>query len=485
MTCATSRAALTRRSKNQRCVHLTLHGSGCSAETHGQSEFLELLFKYNCIRTQKKQKVFYWFSVPHDRLFLDALDRDLKREKLGVEPTTEAVAEPALSFVYNPNKSLFEQFTEQQALQDAEASAGSSQQQSTDSEGSGDEARSHQRSASASRHRPSSLTRADSSHENGLANVSHEADGSQILLMPPGQGDYRSANLSAASSSDASLSCPSSGAVSTKPSRTFTDPQASAIFGAFALFEGSPTYKQRRKPGAKRTSPLGAAGGSRAQESSPGIASQSERSGSPMYGQDNDGSAGSRSRPTSSCGLGISHAPSHEGLPSQDTSSLYAMPAHGLPPGASSYGLASAPSYAMPGPGDPCAGLVVGQNSMSALELSAAAAAQAVLEEGPGGNKTFVCPLYSCGRLFKRQEHLVRHGLNLPSYDLLTSPHCLRNGTFGSTPRRSRTRATGATSASRGQTIWPHTSRSTTKSRHERARHAQQTSGPWTPTRIS
>ncbi|PLW09177.1 hypothetical protein PCANC_27266, partial [Puccinia coronata f. sp. avenae] len=69
-----------------------------------KSDFLELLFKYNCIRTQKKQKVFYWFSVPHDRLFLDALDRDLKREKLGVEPTTEAVAEPALSFVYNPNK---------------------------------------------------------------------------------------------------------------------------------------------------------------------------------------------------------------------------------------------------------------------------------------------------------------------------------------------------------------------------------------------
>jgi len=28
------------------------------------------------------------FSVPHDRLFLDALERDLKREKAGLEPTT-------------------------------------------------------------------------------------------------------------------------------------------------------------------------------------------------------------------------------------------------------------------------------------------------------------------------------------------------------------------------------------------------------------
>ncbi|KAJ3203663.1 homeodomain transcription factor ste12 [Dinochytrium kinnereticum] len=56
-----------------------------------RSEFLEFLFKANSIRTQKKQKVFYWFSVPHDRLFMDALERDLKRESLGIEPTTVAI----------------------------------------------------------------------------------------------------------------------------------------------------------------------------------------------------------------------------------------------------------------------------------------------------------------------------------------------------------------------------------------------------------
>ncbi|KAI9335938.1 STE like transcription factor-domain-containing protein [Obelidium mucronatum] len=53
-----------------------------------RSPLLDFLFKANCIRTQKKQKVFYWFSVPHDRLFLDALERDLKREAQGLEPTT-------------------------------------------------------------------------------------------------------------------------------------------------------------------------------------------------------------------------------------------------------------------------------------------------------------------------------------------------------------------------------------------------------------
>ncbi|KIR76402.1 transcription factor STE12 [Cryptococcus gattii EJB2] len=79
-----------------------------------KSPFLDLLFRNGCIRTQKKQKVFYWFSVPHDRLFLDALERDLKREKIGLEPTTFVVGEPARSFRYDPRRSLFEQFAGKQ-----------------------------------------------------------------------------------------------------------------------------------------------------------------------------------------------------------------------------------------------------------------------------------------------------------------------------------------------------------------------------------
>ncbi|KAI9837486.1 MAG: hypothetical protein M1819_007134 [Sarea resinae] len=79
-----------------------------------KSAFLDFLYKNNCIRTQKKQKVFYWYSVPHDRLFLDALERDLKREKMGQEATTMAVNEPALSFEFDCSQSLFEQLTKAQ-----------------------------------------------------------------------------------------------------------------------------------------------------------------------------------------------------------------------------------------------------------------------------------------------------------------------------------------------------------------------------------
>ncbi|KAI8799797.1 STE like transcription factor-domain-containing protein [Cladochytrium replicatum] len=53
-----------------------------------RSAFLDLLYKNGCIRTQKKQKVFYWHAVRHDALFMDALERDLKRESQGVDPTT-------------------------------------------------------------------------------------------------------------------------------------------------------------------------------------------------------------------------------------------------------------------------------------------------------------------------------------------------------------------------------------------------------------
>ena len=45
-----------------------------------RSDFLEFLYKNGCIRTQKKQKVFYWYSVPHEPLFCDALERDMRRD---------------------------------------------------------------------------------------------------------------------------------------------------------------------------------------------------------------------------------------------------------------------------------------------------------------------------------------------------------------------------------------------------------------------
>ncbi|KAI0857974.1 STE like transcription factor [Xylaria cubensis] len=96
-----------------------------------KSPFLDFLYKNNCIRTQKKQKVFYWYSVPHDRLFLDALERDLKREKMGQEATTMAQNEPALSFQYDSSQSLYEQLTK---AQQANSSSFSAQQVSFSSQ---------------------------------------------------------------------------------------------------------------------------------------------------------------------------------------------------------------------------------------------------------------------------------------------------------------------------------------------------------------
>eukprot|EP00835_Amoeboradix_gromovi_P002797 NODE_166_length_16344_cov_0.418775.p3 type:complete len:377 gc:universal NODE_166_length_16344_cov_0.418775:6708-7838(+) len=71
-----------------------------------RSPLLELLYKHNCVRTQKKQKVFYWYSVPHDRLFVDALERDLKREALGIQPTTIPIhPPPPLPMILGPPRS--------------------------------------------------------------------------------------------------------------------------------------------------------------------------------------------------------------------------------------------------------------------------------------------------------------------------------------------------------------------------------------------
>lgn len=68
-----------------------------------KSRFLDFLFKNMCVKTQKKQKVFYWFSVPHDKLISDALERDLKREATNQmqSMTTKPVKEPALSFRFD------------------------------------------------------------------------------------------------------------------------------------------------------------------------------------------------------------------------------------------------------------------------------------------------------------------------------------------------------------------------------------------------
>jgi hypothetical protein len=49
-------------------------------------------------------------------LFLDALERDLKREKMGLEPTSVAVAEPATSLSLDTTQELFDQLRKSMSL---------------------------------------------------------------------------------------------------------------------------------------------------------------------------------------------------------------------------------------------------------------------------------------------------------------------------------------------------------------------------------
>lgn len=74
-----------------------------SSLEESNSAFLDFLHKSNCIRTQKKQKVFFWHSVPHDKLLLRAIERDLQREQNGQEPATTAMKFPGLYFPFSHN----------------------------------------------------------------------------------------------------------------------------------------------------------------------------------------------------------------------------------------------------------------------------------------------------------------------------------------------------------------------------------------------
>ncbi|EUC54132.1 STE-like transcription factor [Rhizoctonia solani AG-3 Rhs1AP] len=198
-----------------------------------KSPFLDLLFKYQCIRTQKKQKVFYWFSVPHDRLFLDALERDLKREKMGLEPTTVVVGEPARSFTYDPKRTLYEQFV---------ASRG----------GEGDEL---DRAMRAAERLPEHAYLVSNKHEPALPGP---------MTKPATLALSRKLESDAELNSDVEATPePRSRAGTQQPSNAINNQSGHGkqFFNMLSLFEGSPSYKQRRKKVVKPTRRRLASGG--------------------------------------------------------------------------------------------------------------------------------------------------------------------------------------------------------------------------------
>lgn len=245
------------------------------------------------------------FSVPHDRLFLDALERDLKREKMGLEPTTAVSAEPAMSFTYDPKRTLFDQF----------------------------------------------------------ANKSSHA---------AGPDDGSSASNSPASSAHAELPS-TSGSSGPGPHPAFLH--------MFSLFEGSPSYKtrRRRQPKARRSEP-----------------------GSPAY-QQHRYLDESQVRPSVGHSLGLNLSAGDQFLaqanplpraeaPTQSQSRPRYLPAlDSLPTRGHSF-----PIYAPRVP--------------SGLQSNAAyAPAPSSSTTAPGMIRAYQCPLFTCARLFKRMEHLTRH----------------------------------------------------------------------------
>lgn len=103
---------ITNRKKFEEGIFSDLRNLKCDTDAvleQPKSEFLDYLYRNNCVRTQKKQKIFYWFSVNHDRLFQDALERDLKKELGGKSSSTTPVRDPALSFQYDGSRTLHDQ----------------------------------------------------------------------------------------------------------------------------------------------------------------------------------------------------------------------------------------------------------------------------------------------------------------------------------------------------------------------------------------
>ncbi|KAH9170725.1 STE like transcription factor-domain-containing protein [Lactarius sanguifluus] len=339
-----------------------------------KSPFLDLLFKYQCIRTQKKQKVFYWFSVPHDRLFLDALERDLKREKMGLEPTTVVTGEPAMSFTYDPKRSLYDQFSRaQKGDADEEEAPGS-----------------------------------DSADTSAVNKMINPADS----IVGRSREDGSSSSDERSGEDARPRPCPSA-----------------AFLSMFSLFEGSPSYKRRRRRQPKMTrrsseeiSDNGSSVGSARHtvdenQVAPSIGHRlglSKNASDAFLAQANARRLGisssighahhraeSSSFPENALVMGASN-PSNNvfGRPSE-------MDGISRPPRQSTYPLYEPHRANLSHGSQPQA---VPASRPSPYVLSGGSASHSSSSLPPSQKvKAFSCPLFSCGRLFKRLEHLKRH----------------------------------------------------------------------------
>ena len=250
---------------------------------------------------------------------------------MGLEPTTVVVGEPALSFTYEPQRSLYEQFGKVMAGKEADSDSSARDTAVSQSMGDG---------------YPGDL-----------------ATNQQNMIRIDGTGT------------------------------TSAVQRSSLPFMPFTLFEGSPTYKQRRKKPVSKFQPSSLSGINR---NSP------------------DGSHHSRNTsPNSGGGYGTSdHATAADMFIAQarDSKLVPATPPPDLNTPHLTPGLSNMPvdggAWAYDHPA-----------SEAAQRLSQSYVENTTLPsyshgESPGApitSKAFVCPLFCCGRLFKRMEHLKRH----------------------------------------------------------------------------
>jgi transcription factor STE12 len=305
--------------------------------------------------------LFKRYSVPHDRLFLDALERDLKRENLGFESTTTVVGEPALSFTHDPQRSLYEQFskahgthTVMEADCDTNRNTGGPQMNRRyDTYGSAPT--------------PSRAAAVRNSNLRELHPYDSRADSGGIIHLPSALHGPNTAHL------------------------------------PLAIFEGSPTYKQRRKKLANRT---GAVTRSSSEESNHSHANASDFCVG--YGPIDPG--------MTAADMFISQARGGQDISVRQRKAMLEARGDATWSSASQFapGQSSVQNGAVSRFGQASTNEHAPQsNHLPFSEDSLLYTFSDV--DGHSGTgkapttKVFVCPLFCCRRLFKRMEHLKRH----------------------------------------------------------------------------
>ncbi|KAM5351431.1 hypothetical protein ACJ41O_004154 [Fusarium nematophilum] len=460
-----------------------------------KSAFLDFLYKNNCIRTQKKQKVFYWYSVPHDRLFLDALERDLKREKMGQEATTVAVSEPALSFQYDSSQSLYEQLTKAQQANSSSFNAQQasfSQSQSTSpvmramdsmppptmmpqsmpplAEGMdamvpyGTMAVAHPMTQAVPVKREPDFTRVQYNQNGVPITQGHQRHASMPAygleyspapsfvssqyedysnrgisfepITPPQQALGMSAEPAYIANEETGLysAIPDhmagmnglNGMVQLPPSN-LAGPQFSRPYGTnnvYSVIEGSPTYKQRR-----RRSSIPPSMSAIATTAAPAPAathahrpSELRRSVSASVGPVAEGDESADNSPP-----GLSYSASAVSVNSQHHRDLSR---HGTPLSTVEGSPAANPMGMQQHEFPPLASEDLSGENEQRRSVPAPggvvrrARSATVMEVGPYPQKSHSCPIPTCGRLFKRLEHLKRHVRTHTQERPYICPHC-------------------------------------------------------------